>query len=60
MLRRFRNFEQLRKCLRNVHGFSESLPAKRFFGSNNWAFVEERREALDAYLNRIVSNEVRE
>jgi len=57
VLRRFRNFEQLHRRLRGVHGFAGSLPPKRyFFHSNSWAFVEERREQLDLYLKCITSD----
>lgn len=59
VLRRFRNFEQLHKRLRNAHGFGGSLPPKRYFGSSNsWEFVEERREQLDEYLRKVTKESV--
>jgi len=59
VLRRFRNFEQLHKRLRNAHGFSGSLPPKRyFFNNNSWELVEQRREQLDKYLHLILMDPV--
>lgn len=56
VLRRYRNFEQLHKQLRNAYKYDGSLPPKRYlFGSNNWEFVEERREQLDVYLKDVIS-----
>lgn len=55
VLRRFRNFEQLHKQLRNTYKYGGSLPPKRYiFASHKWEFVEERREQLDVYLKDII------
>lgn len=48
---RFRNFEQLHRCLKDMRYYSLNLPPKRFLSSsldNN--FVRERCILLDKYL----------
>lgn len=59
--RRYRNFEALHKLLRelpNYHQMQLRLPPKRFISpTQKTDFVEQRRVALDRYLQSILSNE---
>jgi hypothetical protein len=53
--RRYRHFEVLHRQLRALPAYRLKLPPKRiFFHSQNVDFVEERREALDAFLQGVL------
>lgn len=53
--RRYRNFESLQRQLRRHPAYRLKLPPKRIFiHSNNVEFVEERRDALDRYLQQLL------
>ena len=55
--RRYRHFEVLHRQLRSDPAYRLKLPPKRiFFHSQNFDFVEERRKALDTYLQCILVN----
>lgn len=55
--RRFRNFETLHRALREHAAYRLRLPAKRIFSQqHSVAFVEERRQQLDAYLQSLLAN----
>jgi sorting nexin-13 len=56
--RRYRNFEVLHRQLRAYAAYRLKLPPKRIFiHSNNVEFVEERRDALDRYLQALLAHE---
>ena len=55
--RRYRHFEVLHRQLKVYTGYKLKLPPKRiFFHSQTVDFVEERREALDKYLQLLLQN----
>eukprot|EP00890_Picochlorum_soloecismus_P004147 jgi/Picsp_1/4733/NSC_02102-R1_protein len=55
--RRYRQFEVLHRQLRQIAGYDCQLPGKRFFfHSPNVEFIEQRRCALDDYLQSILQN----
>lgn len=59
MSRRFRNFETLHKQLKPLPTYRLKLPGKRIFThSQSTDFVEERREALDKYLQAALASPV--
>jgi len=53
--RRYRHFEVLHRQLRSLSGYASKLPPKRiFFHTQNADFVEDRRRALDAFLQEVL------
>jgi len=55
--RRYRNFETLHRQLLVYSAYRLKLPPKRiFFHAQTVDFVEERREALDKYLQQLLSS----
>ena len=55
--RRYRHFEQLHRHMRGVKGYNASLPPKRlFFHDLSPAYIESRRQALDAYLQKLLES----
>ena len=57
--RRYRQFEVLHRQLRQVSDYSCQLPGKRFFfHTPNVDFIEQRRCALDDYLQSILQNPI--
>ncbi|XP_024533472.1 uncharacterized protein LOC9636552 [Selaginella moellendorffii] len=56
VMRRYRNFEQLHRRLRDMPHYTLSLPPKRFLSSNlDNAFVRERCVLLNKYLKDLLS-----
>ncbi|GMI78801.1 SORTING NEXIN 4 [Hibiscus trionum] len=54
--RRYRNFEQLHRCLKEIPNYSLHLPPKRIFSSSTEvAFVHQRCIQLDKYLQDLLS-----
>jgi len=54
--RRYRHFEVLHRQLRDTPYYKSKLPAKRIFiHTQSEDFVEERRNALDMYLQEVLS-----
>ncbi|KAG6541724.1 hypothetical protein Mapa_016887 [Marchantia paleacea] len=54
--RRFRNFEQLHRSLKDKPYYCLSLPAKRFLASNlDNSFIRQRCALLDKYLKDLLS-----
>jgi len=57
--RRYRQFEVLHRQLRQISSYDCQLPGKRFFfHSPNVEFIEQRRCALDDYLQSVLQNPV--
>jgi hypothetical protein len=55
--RRYRHFEVLHRQLRGASYYKSKLPAKRIFiHTQTEDFVEDRRNALDTYLQEVLSN----
>lgn len=55
--RRYRHFEQLHRHMRGVQGYTANLPPKRlFFHDLSPSYIESRRQALDAYLQKLLEN----
>lgn len=55
--RRFRHFEGLHRSFRDVPACTLKLPNKRIFShGQSVEFVEERRQALDAYLAQVLAD----
>jgi hypothetical protein len=55
--RRYRHFEQLHRHMRGVKGYTMTLPPKRlFFHDLSPSYIESRRQALDAYLQKLLDN----
>ena len=55
--RRYRHFEVLHRQLKGMSGYSYKLPPKRIFThSQNVDFVEDRRKALDMYLQSVLTS----
>lgn len=55
--RRYSNFEQLHRQLRDVAAYRLKLPPKRLFVHNPTPdFVEERRQQLDTYLQMLLQD----
>lgn len=52
--RRYSNFEQLHRQLRDVPAYRLKLPPKRLFPNPTPDFVEERRQQLDSYLQQLL------
>lgn len=53
--RRYRHFEVLHRQLRSSPGYAFKLPPKRIFiHTQNADFVEDRRQALDAFLQELL------
>ncbi len=52
--RRYRHFEVLHRQLRALPGYSSKLPAKRIFVHTKNADVEDRRQALDGYIQELL------
>ncbi|GAB4817940.1 hypothetical protein N2152v2_004986 [Parachlorella kessleri] len=57
--RRYRNFETLHKQLKSLPGYRLKLPPKRIFThTQSVDFVEERRVALDKYLQAALAHDM--
>jgi len=55
--RRYRHFEQLHRHIRHLKGYNVRLPPKRiFFHDLSPEYIESRRQALDDYLQGVLSN----
>ena len=56
--RRYRHFEVLHRQLRNYESYAAKLPGKRFFyHSPDTEFIEERRQALNSFLQDILASQ---
>ena len=57
--RRYRHFETIHRQLRGTPTYRSKLPPKRIFiHTQNEDFVEDRRHALDTYLQEVLSSPV--